>query len=454
MAATSFSLILMLLLGPIAGGQLPNDVAANLDPSDYFFSRRIEGGPKSMLELAGKKPSTPSDVLAQLLAIRWLSENPDKLAEHKDATLKALKQLAEGPAGFATDYAQRGIARLEGKPLPIVHSFAKGSVRGEALSWFPEDVNLFGAYDLRALPGQKAVAKDEELDKLFQRLRGQAMKALPPDAKEEIYKFAESVGNVRIDRVAAGYAPNASDQGKSRIYVRFTGQADHQGLVAFLSRTVPDAQTEELKGPSGEPITLIHGKRPPAFAIVGDTDMIMAGYQRNEEGSVDLVKQTLDIRAGKKPSVVKGAFAKDLEEAPEDASGVGRGVPPPEIQTGIAQSPVGVSPLRVALDVVNSNASGKGLVVSFRAAMVNEADAKKFADGMNGIIKMAREEIKQAPLGVKKELLDELGKLVDAIEFKATGATVGCSLTVSPKTQRSMIELIEAMMKMELRDGP
>jgi hypothetical protein len=454
MAASGFSLILMLFLGPVAGGQLPTDLASNLDPSDYFFSRRIEGGPKSMLDLTGKKPSTPSDVLAQLLAIRWLSENPDKLAEHKDATQKALRQLAEGPAGFAKDYAQRGLAKLEGKPSPVLYTFASGSVRGEALSWFPDDVNLFGAFDLRAPPGIKAGGKDEELDKLFQKLRGQALKSLPPEAKEEIYKFAESVGNLRIDRVSAGYAPNPGENRKSRIYVRFTGLADHKGLASYLGRMVPDAQTEETKGPGGEPITFIYSKRPPAFAIVGDTDMIMCGYEGQEEGSIDLVKQALDVRAGKKPSVVKGAFAKDLEEAPADASGVGRGVPPPEIQTGIAQSPVGVSPLRVGLDVVNNNASGKGLVVSFRATMVNEADAKKFAEGMNTVFKMAREELKHVPPGVKKELIDELGKLIDSIEFKAAGTTVSSNLTVSPKTQRTMIELVESLVNLEKGIGP
>src|SRR3954469_8579941 len=98
-----FILIIMLLYP--AGGGMPNDLGSFLEPADYFNSRRIEAQPKSLLELASKPAPGAEASAAQLLAIRWLADNKDKLGDDKDAVRKALQKLAEGPAGFARDHA-------------------------------------------------------------------------------------------------------------------------------------------------------------------------------------------------------------------------------------------------------------------------------------------------------------------------------------------------------------
>src|SRR5438876_4809752 len=176
-------LIMALFISPAAGGGIQPDLVSALDPADYFFSRRVEGGVKNMLEAASKAPTNSQGGLTQLLAIRWLGEHKDRLGDNKEAVRTALQKLAEGPNGFARDYAQLALARIDDKPFPILQTIPKEGVR-PALEWFPNDVNLAGVIDLRPPAGQKPAAKrDEELEKQFQRLQAQFMKMFPEQRK-------------------------------------------------------------------------------------------------------------------------------------------------------------------------------------------------------------------------------------------------------------------------------
>src|SRR6516164_3829283 len=120
-------LLPLLLLGPLAG--TPTDLVAFVDPADYFASRRVEVGAGKLLELASGSPTDAKGTFQQLLAIRWLGENRDRLGEHQEAVRRALGRLAEGPDGFARDQARLALARLDGRPPPALHAAPKDSLR-------------------------------------------------------------------------------------------------------------------------------------------------------------------------------------------------------------------------------------------------------------------------------------------------------------------------------------
>ena len=98
-------IFLALLLGPIAGGGTQTDLLSLIEPADYFASRRVEVGPAQMLGLASGSPTDARGDFQQLLAVRWLADNKDPLGDHLGAARQALARLAEGPDGFARDYA-------------------------------------------------------------------------------------------------------------------------------------------------------------------------------------------------------------------------------------------------------------------------------------------------------------------------------------------------------------
>src|SRR5262245_4151009 len=131
---SSFSGILMMLA--LTGGTGSTDLISFVDGPDYFKAREIEVKLEKMVELAAKTPEDGKDSVAQLLAIRWLGDHPAEVKKAKNAR-QTLQQITAGKkgkdaAGFARDYAERALAKLDGKPLPGPTLAAK-SVREEGL---------------------------------------------------------------------------------------------------------------------------------------------------------------------------------------------------------------------------------------------------------------------------------------------------------------------------------
>src|SRR5207248_1294429 len=95
-------------------------------------------------------------------------------------------------------------------------------------------------------------------------------KNLPPQAKEEMYKFADTVGNLRLDRFSFALSPDPNQRSNGRIFTRFTGQGDSKRLAEFFKQHIAGATVKEEKGPKGEAIRLIGAEnQPPAFGLIG-----------------------------------------------------------------------------------------------------------------------------------------------------------------------------------------
>lgn len=432
-------LVFLMLAGT---GNMPHDVVSVIDADDYFRSRQIAVKVADLVPLAEKEPKDGKAQIAQLLALRWLGEHPDQVK--KDAKAReALEQIAAGkkgqdPVGFAREYAQEALALVEGKPAPKPTPLPEDSVRGDALKWFPNDAAFFGAIDLRPA-GEVKSTKGKPL---FSRL----LKIIPPREREEMYKFVDGVGNIRLDRVSFAYSPNPAERQKGRIYIRYTGLADRKGLAEFIKSNLRDSNLEYRKGPKGEVITVIHSpKNPPAFAFIGDTDLIMAGYDGNAD-AIEVVDDALDVRAGKKPSLVTGPFADKLKKVPALASGLIMGDLPEDIRRDLTRSD---SPFKAAprsFDVYMTR--DKELDIHFHATMADQADAKAFAESVDQLKKTAVAGLKALPpqIKIKPESLDLLTKTLEAIKAEPKDSSVTGGVQIPDKVFAVLEDLMEMSM--------
>jgi hypothetical protein len=449
MAVSEFGLLLMLALNP---NGTPNDLVSWIPPEDYFQAREIELNSGAMLRLAGSEPKSGKASFQQLLALRWLTEHPAELKKEKEAR-KLLETLAAGKMGdaqgFTRHYASAALAALDGKTLPP-STMPENSVKVDALSWFPEKCSIFGAADLRPSRDSK-MPPDDSLRNFGQRalLLGSAR------ARNEIYAFAEAVGNFRVDRVAM--AGQAADNGK--IYIRVTGLADHARLAGAIANLM-QANVKEEKGPKGEPISLIDQvDQSPAMALVGDTDLIIAGYDRNNQrNNMEVVKEVLAVRAAGKGSLTSGQ-AELLKRAPALATGLaGCSQIPEHIRKGVTGpgSPFTVVPEHFLID----RSAGKDAQIRGYAAFDKAEDAKAFVAGVDKLKDLGIAGLKNVPeeAKVKKESLALLIKTLEGVKASADGKTVNGDVHISPDAAKAVIELANVLLagtqKAELRPVP
>ena len=290
MALGSIELLLLVLLG---GGR--PELLSAVDAADYFKSRNIAAETAAQLtSLAGAEAKTPKDDVARLLAIRTLGER-------KEASARAtLERIAGGPEGFAKEYAAAALAALDGKPVPAPAPMPADSVRSGGLDWFLADMDFFGALDFRGAPaGGDAAGRGKVLRVAFGKL--------PPGARETAYEFLDAVGNIRIDRLSFAFGSQPEEL-RGRIMIRFTGRADRAALIRFLTEKNADFKAVEHKDAGA--VVLTAEDEPPAFVFVGDSDLMVVGYERNRADHAAVAAQVLATRAGKGLSVATGAFSK------------------------------------------------------------------------------------------------------------------------------------------------
>lgn len=439
--AMSASWIFLLLA--FNGGGNATDLVSLIPSDDYFKSHQVEVTPAKMVELAAKEPKEAKDQIAQLLAIRWLADHPDDVKKEKIAreTLEGIAKgkIAPDPQGFAKDYAERTLAVLDGKPLPS-RTVPENSVRTEALSWFPANVSFFGAFDTRGTTGFKPLVvkpMHEVMDKM-----------IPAREREEMYKFVDEVGNLRIDRMSFALSPDPNQRSNGRIFMRFTGKGDSKRFLEFVKQHIPGAVVKEEKGPKGETIRLLGAEnQPPAFGVIGDTELIMAGYEGNQGKHMDLVQEALEVRAGKKDSIIKGPASGQLKTIPADASALVMGVMSDDIRREFGfggQLPV--MPRHIILDLTR----GKEISLNFRGTMDSADDAKKFKDSIDQLKQQAAEGLKALPglIKIKDESVKALGKTLDGIKMEAKDDSVSGGVKISGDALKALGEVVEGLLQL------
>jgi hypothetical protein len=447
--------IFLLLVGLSGGAGMPSDLLSLIDPESYFRSRQVPVTVEKMLELAGKQPTDAKGRVARLLALRMLGEDPAEVKNEKAAIVKALEPIANGKEGddahgFARAYARQTLRRLgvkadSGEPDAAHPKLIDG------FTWFPEKVTFVAG---------GVQPRDKTGDRKPNALRDFLKKNMPAQAVEEMYKFAEAVGNVRIDRIAFGFAPDPKQQHQARIFVRITGAADHKALAAYLRKNLPsEATVKDDKGPGGELLALINmGKFAPAMALVGDTDFLLAAHEGprgpggEQANHLEVIDQILKVRAGGQANALKGPLADELKKIAPEAAGLLLGEVPLEVrQTLLLAGPVQAVPERIRAEV--KRGSKGSLDISFSGTFGNANEAKSFADNMSMLTKQAIEALKKPPpagADIPPKAFTLMRSTLEGLKMEPKGSAVTGGVHVSGE----LLELVPVMMGRWVQPSP
>ena len=413
----------ILVLAVMSGGMTSADLVAMVPTSQYFQARQIEVSIDKMAELASRDPKDAKTQIQQLLALRHLADESDSLkkAPTYAAHRQLLEQIAAGKRaqdslGFAQDYARRVLAKLDNaKPT----SEKVPPLRADALSWFPADVRFAAALDMRHGPGFAG----EPLKEI--------MKLMPEETKKEMYDHVEKMGNIRIERLAFGFA-DAEKDGKPKIFVRFSGKVNQAWLVKTLtSIDGPQFDVKQSKDAQGVPITLLQEKNrsSPVIMFIGDTDVVITGFKGTDGKNDDLVAEVLDVRAKKKPSAAAGALKDRLAKVPDKAIALLVGEVPADFKREF----------RFVFDPAPANVTAfiermpMGLDLQVETMMANGDDADKLVQKVGGLRKEGIE-------GLKKAMQQELPPGFPPIPFQAM-LNVLESLQVQSQTDKVQVRV-------------
>jgi hypothetical protein len=439
----SFTMVLVLAA---LGTKGSTDLVSMIDAPVYFKSRSIEVRADKMLDLAAKTPEGNKEAIAQLLAIRWLGENPAVLKKTENGR-EVLQQIAEGKKGkdaqgFAADYARLALGRIDGKPV-VLRTLTLGSVRSDALKWFPKECTLFGSFDSRPPKGVASGLDPHEA------IRTLITKEMRERERNEMYSFAEKVGNLRVDRIAFGVIPDINDDSATRIFIRLTGAGGRKGLVDFLSNETGGAKVEDKKGARGEKITVIEMKHGPGIALVGDNDLLMCGYAggRNQQHKVVLA-EALQVLAGEKTSIVQGTYKGTLMNSTARASGLLLGDIPDSWRKGATSrgSPFRGFPQHVHVTLTRKP---KAVSIRFNGSAENAKEAKAFADsvmelkrkGLDGLKKLSDTKL---PDFIKPDMIKALTAALKTGKMAASDALLTGSITISNEATQALVDMAPA----------
>src|SRR5262249_12665071 len=262
-----------------------------VDAEDYFRTRGVILKAEEIAGLVTKEPTDGKAQISQLLAIRWLTNHPIDVKK-ADGARAALEGVAQGKKaqdsnGFAKDYAQRALAKLDGKSWPAPTDTPKDGA-AEALKWFPATATLVASVDLRGT-GVAEPLETHAMSGLLTQMMG-------PKNSEEFYRFADAVGNFRLDRAALALQMGPNGAEPERIYVRLTGLGNAKRLTDFLLPLLKGGKLSEEKGPKGEPVLILASKEhAPAIAVIGDNELIVASHQKEEADHVEVLSQVLNV---------------------------------------------------------------------------------------------------------------------------------------------------------------
>ena len=170
-----------------------------------------------------------------------------------------------------------------------------------ALYWFPEDASFFGAIDLRKFG---SLTLDHEFTQTALK------KTLSPEIQRLV--TTDNLGKVWIDFLGFAYYEDRLKPQNSRIFLRLSGEvlAGRKRLREFFQKNISDVQLEENPPSHLQSYTIIHSpKMPFAVCLVGDTDIILAGFTGKKESreQVQVVKQILPVKENRSPSILHGS---------------------------------------------------------------------------------------------------------------------------------------------------
>jgi hypothetical protein len=441
MMGIGFAEIIVLAL--LSGGLSDTDLITLVQPTHYFKSRQIEISVDRAIELANKDPKDAKTQIMQLSALRYLA---DESATLKKSTTyadyrKVIEQIAQGkkaqdPEGFARDYANRVLLKLD-NAKPEAAKFRP--VREDALNWFPANVTIAGALDFRQvrMPGGGGLDPVRDL-----------VKMIPERERNEMYNLFEKSGNIRGERVAFAYTNGTGKgNGDAKIYMRFTGKGNHDWILEmFRSIDGGRMQINQIKDEKGPPIAILQSPNDaPSFVLVGNTDLLVVGYERRVKQN-DLVDEVLDARSKKKPNATSGALKARLAKVPDRAIAFLVGDTPDELLQALAFTfnPV---PTNITAWIERTDA---GMDVQAHTSMSGVDNADKLVRKVADLRKQGIDELKKAQQqprrpGERPIPFQSFTNLLESLQVQSNGEAVQVRMVVPDSLVREMMNTFRAI---------
>jgi hypothetical protein len=410
--------ILVLLLG-LGGGDRPTDIVSALPAEAYFQARRVPINVDNMIYLAAKDPEDGAAQIKQLLALRVLADRPEEIKKSKsaDEIRKTLEKVAKGELakdaqGFSMRYAAAALARLKGDTVKLAPA-KPGKLREDALGWFPDSLTFAAAVDLSPAEGGYKMAE----------VAANFWKLVPEREHAQIFNVVEMLGNIRFDRVAFGFTAAADRKGE--IYIRLSGKANPRRVIEglkTLSRS--DLQVATVK----DVIYFQDRDRPPAMAILGDSDLIMCGFERDRGANHrDLVDKVLAVRAGKQGSVLKGNLKDALGKLSDKASGLMAGDLPDELRRDVMRGFLGTFPRSIRGEMFRTK---DGMDLHLTGTLGSADDAKAFTQGVTALKQSGLQGLNNPPREIPAEAIAALRKTLESLQVVAKESTVEVRILV------------------------
>jgi hypothetical protein len=253
-------------------------------------------------------------------------------------------------------------------------------------------------------------------------------------------------GNPRINRISFAYCEDPQHPEQTRLFVRLTGSFDHQRVLSVLSREIPEAMVHK---PSGHrtPIAIVQGKTPLACALIGNTDVVLAGTAGPRGGGDAPLNSVLRIRAGSGKSLVKARSA-ELGLAPPRAIGllIGR-VPETLAKKNIAQNEWAILPNQVTAYLAPDPPSNfSKFLLSFVLRMKEPGQDQELLTTLaqfksDGIDKLVKAYPQIPSLG------QSLREIVDGLKIDAEQGVVSGDLRFSTSTMNTLGDLLKQILK-------
>ncbi len=258
---------------------------------------------------------------------------------------------------------------------------------------------------------------------------------MPPEAKKEFYQVVDRLGNVQIRRVT--FAISDDGNGKRRSFGRLSGRFNPVWIPELLRKVSLDAKAH--KDQDGVSILVVKNdptRSGPAFAFIGDRDLLIAANDAQGENDHDaVVEQVLAVREKKEKAAPSAALKAPLAKIPAGAVGYFAGDLPEDIRRGAAQ-PFGSMPKSV-IAYVQPAATGLDFVL--KGAMEDEAQAKMFIQVASKLRMDAINSLDKAPAlpipGINPE---DLKSMFNSMQLEAKGAEINVRMLISEEGMKTL----------------
>jgi serine/threonine protein kinase len=356
-----------------------------------------------------------------------------QVGKHKVRPGKYSIAVTELPAGVVFDTEtftlKRGgveVASATLKSAPGESPSQQAYLVDEALSWFPADVSFVGVRDMRFLPElsiQQLLVLTHFAEKFWQ------------GKGDRFWKLVSNAG--QIERVAFAYLADAKNPGKSRIFIRLTGTLSRARVLEWFRQDWPGASVRVDPGQEG--IALVSSSQPvaPAFAIVGNTDLILAGYQDVQQKHLDVVQQMLALRGGRGKNATASQALRNTH-GDDFAFMIGR---PPDGIKNLFLLPV--LPRSLAVNLRGRN----DILLNLHGLFASEADARAFADHVNQLRQQAIAFVKKPPFKINERaagllLTALIGIKIDIYDDAAGTGHVSAAVHVTRETVDALVGMV------------